>query len=44
MSVNFQTILVIIIGAFAIGFLVKKYVLKPKKNSSKSCGNDGCGC
>jgi hypothetical protein len=42
MNINFQTIGVIIIGAIAIGFLVKKYFFKTK--SKKACGDDGCGC
>jgi uncharacterized membrane protein YwzB len=39
----FQEILVFITLALAIGFLVKKYFLK-KVKSSKSYGEDSCGC
>ncbi|WP_142784372.1 FeoB-associated Cys-rich membrane protein [Changchengzhania lutea] len=29
----------------AVGFLVAKFIWKPKKKSSKACGgDDGCGC
>lgn len=28
----------------AVGFLVKKFIWKPKKKNSKTCGSDGCGC
>jgi len=39
-----QTILVVIAVAIAVYFLLKKFVLPSKNKSSKSCGNDGCGC
>lgn len=42
MNINFQTIGVIIIGAIAVGFLIRKYFYKPK--NKKACGDDGCGC
>lgn len=40
----FQNILVFITLAFAIAFLVRKFIWKPKKKTAKACGNDGCGC
>ena len=50
--INFQDILVYITLGIAVAFLVKKYVLpKPvvnkftgAKKSSKSCGDNDCGC
>ncbi len=42
MNNTLQTIFVIIIVGYAIGFLVKKFLWNPKKK--KSCGNDDCGC
>jgi len=39
---NFQTIGVMLIGAIAVGFLIKKYFYKPK--NKKACGDDNCGC
>ncbi|MDT0554252.1 FeoB-associated Cys-rich membrane protein [Urechidicola vernalis] len=39
----FQQILVFITVALAVGFLVKKYFFKSKK-TTKSCGEDSCGC
>ena len=39
----FQEILVFITLALAVGFLVKKYFFKGKKNT-KSCGGNSCGC
>jgi hypothetical protein len=41
---TFQNILVIITVALAIGFLVRKFIWKPKKKAAKSCGSDGCSC
>ncbi|KKN27746.1 hypothetical protein LCGC14_0861380 [marine sediment metagenome] len=47
--ISFQTILVYIILAIAVGYLVKKFIL-PKalfasnKSNSKGCGQDNCGC
>jgi len=37
-----QEIIVYIILLFSIGFLVRKFIFKPK-NSKKSC-DTGCGC
>ncbi|NRD18426.1 FeoB-associated Cys-rich membrane protein [Winogradskyella eckloniae] len=39
-----QNILVVIALGFAVFFLIRKFVWTPKKKSSKSCGNDNCGC
>jgi hypothetical protein len=39
-----QTVLVVAVAAMAIFFLLKKFVLPSKQKSTKSCGNDGCGC
>lgn len=43
-----QLILVYAILALAVGYLVWKFVIPKgflgKKRSSKSCGEDGCGC
>ena len=38
-----QEILVYITVFLAVAYLVKKYFYKPKK-TSKSCGEDNCGC
>jgi len=38
-----QEILVYITLAIAVGFLIKKFFLKKKPKSSKSCGDD-CAC
>jgi len=45
----FQEILVYIILLIAIGFIVKKFFLprslfSSKKESSKICGEEDCGC
>ncbi|MEK8179119.1 FeoB-associated Cys-rich membrane protein [Flavobacterium buctense] len=39
---DFQEIGVYIVVLLAVGFLVRKYIWKPK--SKKNCGNDDCGC
>lgn len=45
MNTIIQNILVFSALAFALGFLVKKFVWNPKKKPSKACGgDDGCGC
>ncbi len=44
MNSMIQNILVFTTLAFAIAFLVRKFIWKPKKASTKACGNDGCGC
>ncbi|NOY47293.1 hypothetical protein MNBD_BACTEROID02-1119 [hydrothermal vent metagenome] len=44
MNNTLQTILVIITVGFAVWFLVRKFVWKPKKNNNDSCGKDDCGC
>jgi hypothetical protein len=44
MNNTIQTILVLITASLAIAFLVKKFMLKPKKESNKGCGSSGCGC
>ncbi|WP_299171539.1 hypothetical protein [uncultured Allomuricauda sp.] len=46
---DFQQILVYLTLALAVGYLVWKFILpktlvKSKKNASKACGQDGCGC
>jgi large-conductance mechanosensitive channel len=38
-----QEIIAFIILAVAVGFLIKKYFFKKKKND-KNCGSDDCGC
>jgi large-conductance mechanosensitive channel len=38
-----QEIIAFAILAAAVGFLIKKYFFKSKK-SSKSCGENDCGC
>ncbi|MCF6294949.1 MAG: FeoB-associated Cys-rich membrane protein [Flavobacteriaceae bacterium] len=43
MSNTIQTILVIVTVSIAVGFLIKKFFLKPKKSSKNSCEDD-CGC
>ncbi|MCH8127480.1 FeoB-associated Cys-rich membrane protein [candidate division KSB1 bacterium] len=44
MNSTLQTIFVIITVSFAVLFLVKKFLWKPKKSGSNSCGEDDCGC
>ena len=45
MNTIIQNILVFSALAIALLFLVRKFIWKPKKKSSKACGNDdGCGC
>lgn len=45
MNTIFQNILVFGALAFALLFLIRKYIWSPKKKSSKACGgDDGCGC
>ncbi|SDB62773.1 hypothetical protein SAMN03097699_2763 [Flavobacteriaceae bacterium MAR_2010_188] len=40
-----QYILIFIALAFALTFLVRKFIWKPASTkSSKSCGTDDCGC
>jgi hypothetical protein len=39
---DFQEILVYVVLIVALGFLVRKFIWKPK--SKKNCGDDGCGC
>ncbi|MHA7841743.1 MAG: FeoB-associated Cys-rich membrane protein [Winogradskyella sp.] len=39
-----QNILVFSALLIAIGFLARKFIWKPKKSSSKTCGTDDCGC
>lgn len=42
MNNTLQTIFVITIVGFAVGFLVKKFLWNPKNKNS--CDNDDCGC
>ncbi|WP_456441115.1 FeoB-associated Cys-rich membrane protein [Psychroserpens sp.] len=45
MNTIIQNILVFSTLGFALVFLVRKFVWKPKKVTAKSCGgDDGCGC
>lgn len=45
MNTILQNILVFIVTAIALGFLVRKFFWKSqKKNITKTCGNNGCGC
>ncbi|WP_431133285.1 FeoB-associated Cys-rich membrane protein [Psychroserpens mesophilus] len=45
MNTIIQNILVFTTLAIAIAFLVRKFIWKPKKASTKACGgDDGCGC
>lgn len=44
MNTIIQNILIFIALGIALTFLVRKFIWKPKKKSSKACGNDGCGC
>ena len=44
-----QTLLVYVTLTLAVGYLVKKFLLPKgllasKKNISKNCGDDNCGC
>ncbi|SHI57128.1 hypothetical protein SAMN04488513_101674 [Pseudozobellia thermophila] len=45
----FQTVLVYIVLIVSVAYLVKKFLLPKhlfasKKNNTKTCGQDGCGC
>jgi len=44
MNTIIQNTLVILFMAYAIYFLVRKFIWKPKRAASKSCGEDDCGC
>ncbi len=49
MNLFVQNILVFVVFAIAIGFLIKKFIWKPKpvtssKKTPGSCGKNGCGC
>tara|TARA_B100000378_G_C17870168_1_gene351776 strand:- start:437 stop:574 length:138 start_codon:yes stop_codon:yes gene_type:complete len=44
MNTIIQNSLVFTALLIAVGFLVRKFIWKPKKTSSKSCGTDDCGC
>ncbi|TBV28184.1 FeoB-associated Cys-rich membrane protein [Meridianimaribacter sp. CL38] len=44
MNDTIQNILVFVTLGIAILFLVKKFIWKPKKATTKSCGNSDCGC
>ncbi|MAX69713.1 MAG: FeoB-associated Cys-rich membrane protein [Flavobacteriaceae bacterium] len=44
MNTIIQNSLVFTALLIAVGFLVRKFIWKPKKASSKSCGTDDCGC
>jgi hypothetical protein len=45
MNTFIQNILVVVAVAFALLFLIRKFVWSPNKKSSKACGgDDGCGC
>ena len=46
MNTSVQNILAFIAVALAIWFLLRKFGVIPKKKSasSKSCGDDDCGC
>ncbi|MFQ3341508.1 MAG: hypothetical protein ACI9TK_001171 [Flavobacteriaceae bacterium] len=38
-----QSLLVFLSGSLALGFLLRKYVLKKKSANGPDCGSD-CGC
>ncbi len=45
MNTIIQNILAFTVLALALGFIVKKFIWKPKKKTAKACGgDDGCGC
>lgn len=45
MNTIIQNILAFTVLAFALAFIVKKFIWKPKKKTAKACGSDdGCGC
>ncbi|WP_156033006.1 FeoB-associated Cys-rich membrane protein [Sediminibacter sp. Hel_I_10] len=45
MNTLLQNIFVFIALAFALTFLVRKFIWKPKKADAKGCGSgDDCGC
>lgn len=44
MSNSLQILLVIVSVGLAIGFLVTKFIWKPRKKAKGSCGDDDCGC
>lgn len=45
MNTTIQNILVFIALALALGFIVRTFIWKPKKKTTKACGStDDCGC
>jgi len=45
MNTVLQNILAFTTLALALAFIVRKFIWKPKKKSTKACGSgDGCGC
>nr|WP_298237077.1 FeoB-associated Cys-rich membrane protein [uncultured Algibacter sp.] len=44
MNVLIQNILAASILILALWYVMKKFLIKPSKKNSKSCGTDDCGC
>lgn len=44
MNNTIQTLLVVLIVGYATYGLIRKFIWKPKRKSSKGCGSDDCGC
>lgn len=44
MNATIQTILVVLTVILAVGFLIRKFIWKPKAKNSKGCGSGDCGC
>jgi len=45
MNQTLQTIIILVILGFALGFLVKKFIWSPsKKKNNNACSDDNCGC
>jgi glycopeptide antibiotics resistance protein len=44
MNTIIQNILVFITLGFALTYIMRRFIWKPKKKTSKACGNDDCGC
>ena len=45
----FQEIIVFVVFAFAVGYMITKFIWKPGflkkgKSSGKNCGGSDCGC
>jgi len=44
MNTIIQNILVYCALGLSLIYIIRRFIWKPKKKTSKVCGNDGCGC